>query len=552
MNSGKIISAKFTCISQELIKMKTNRIIVNALFLVCALLTAFLPCACDFDWIKTTQISGDVLNLYGDDPYTLDPALAGDSTSVKYISQIFCGLVAFGEELEPVADIAERWEVSPDNLVYTFYLRNDVYFHDGKKVKAADFKYSWERACNPSTASQTASLYLGDILGAAEVINGAADDISGVSVIDDYTLQVTLENPVTYFLEKMSYPVAFVIDQENVSAGEYWWTDPNGTGPFKLWDWVEGSELVLQANDQYYGDKALLDFVVYKILSGIEFDLYETGEIDVCSVGLDNIYRVTDADGEFYKQLCSSPELSLMYICFDCSKPPFNDVNIRRAFAMAIDKTRLVSLVYNDTVMRADGIIPFGMPGYNEKLSALSFDTQAALELISSSSYDDVSNLPQIVITSGGYGGYISAILEAVINEWRINLGVEVTVRQLDPNEFLYDIMDEKDNMFFWGWIADYPHPQNFLEILFSSASEGNYGEYSNSEVDLLLAMAAVEKNEEAGLELYRQAEQILVDEAACIPLYFGRSYILVKPYVAGYKINALGMVKLNEVYLLN
>jgi oligopeptide transport system substrate-binding protein len=278
--------------------MKKKIILITLLFLICAVLSAFVPAACDFDWDKTTRVSGDILNLYGEDPYTLDPALAGDSTSINYILQVFSGLVAFNDELEPVADIAERWEVSEDNLVYTFYLRNDVYFHDGKKVKAADFKYSWEHACNPLTGSQTASLYLGDILGVDKVLAGAADTISGVKVINDYTLQVTLERPVTYFLEKLSYPVSFAVDENNISGDEYWWLNPNGTGPFILWDWVVGSELVLQRSDKYYGDKAKLDFVVYKILSGLEFDMYETGEIDVCRVGLRNIYGGTDSAGE--------------------------------------------------------------------------------------------------------------------------------------------------------------------------------------------------------------------------------------------------------------
>ena len=530
--------------------MKKKICLINLILLVCALLFVSLPTACELDWWKSSKVSGDVLNLYGDDPYTLDPALAGDSTSINYILQIFSGLVTFNDELEVIADIAERWEISQDNLTYTFHIRDDVYFHNGSKVKSDDFKYSWERACNPLTGSQTASLYLGDILGVDDVLSGYTDSISGVEVIDDYTLKVTLEKPVNYFLEKLSYPVSFVVDEKIVSGGKDWWINPNGTGPFKLWGWEEGSELVLESNDNYYGDKAKLDYVVYKILSGLQFDMYETGEIDVCSVGLNNIYRVTDIDGEFYDQLYSSPELSLMYICFNCNQPPFDDANIRRAFAMSIDKTKLVSLVYNDTVIKADGIIPVGMPGHNDELSALSYDTQQAFDYIADSSYGDISNLPEIVVTSGGYGGQISTILEAVINEWRVNLGVEVSVRQLDPNIFLYSTLEEKDNMFFWGWSADYPHPQNFLEILFSTGSGGNYGEYSNTEADNLLELAAVEINEEISTELYRQAEQILINDAACIPLYFDRNYILVKPYVSGYELNALGMVKLNEVYL--
>jgi oligopeptide transport system substrate-binding protein len=530
--------------------MKKKILLFKSLMLACSLLFTCLPSGCDFSWAQSPNIEGDVLNLYGDDPYTLDPALAGDSVSIDYVMQIFSGLVALNDNLEPVADIAESWEVSDDNLVYTFYLREDVYFHDGRQVKAGDFKYSWERACNPSTESQTASLYLGDILGADDVLAGETDSISGVKVVDAYTLQVTLEKPVTYFLEKLSYPVAFVVDGDNVSEGDSWWKNPDGTGAFELWSWDAGSELVLKRNDSYYGDVAMLDYVVYKILSGVEFDMYETGEIDVCSVGDSYIYKVTDEDGEFYDELSIFPELSLTYVCFNCSEPPFDDANIRLAFSLAVDKSKIISLVYNDAVVLADGIVPEGMAGYNEELTGTGYDVERALELIADSSYGDVSNLPEITITTGGYGGQISSLLEAVINEWRVNLGVEVTVRQLEPDEFLYYISEEKDEMFLWGWSADYPHPQDFLEILFGTGSEGNCGEYSNVEVDELLEAAAVEKNLETGLELYRQAEQLLINDVACIPLYFDKNYVLVKPYIQGYELNALGMVKLNKVYI--
>lgn len=530
--------------------MKKKVCLFAPLLLVCCLLFACLPSGCDCDWEQSLTIKGDVLNLYGDDPYTLDPALAGDSVSINYVLQIFSGLVTLNDDLEPVADIAASWEVSDDNCVYTFYLREDVYFQDGSRVEAQDFKYSWERACSPSTGSQTASLYLGDILGADEVLAGETDNISGVKVTDDYTLQVALERPVTYFLEKLSYPVAFVVDKGNVSQGDYWWMNPNATGPFELLSWEEGSELVLMRNEDYYGDVAMLDYVVYKILSGVEFDMYETGEIDVCSVGTSYIYRATDKDGEFYDELSIFPELSLTYICFNCSAPPFDDANIRLAFSLTMDKEKIISLVYNNTVVQTDGIIPEGMPGYNTQLTGIGYDVEHALELIASSSYGSVENLPAITITTGGYGGMISSDLEAVINEWRVNLGVEVTVRQLEPDEFLYSISEEKDNMFIWGWSADYPHPQDFLEILFASYSVGNYGEYANPDVDALLEQAAVEEDKEMSLQLYQQAEQLLVNNAACIPLWFDRNYILVKPNVMGYKLNALGMVKLSEVYI--
>jgi oligopeptide transport system substrate-binding protein len=167
---------------------------------------------------------------------------------------------------------------------------------------------------------------------------------------------------------------------------------------------------------------------------------------------------------------------------------------------------------------------------------------ERALELIAQSEYGDVSNLPKITITTGGWGGNIDSGLQAVINEWRVNLGVEVEVRQLEPEVYLYELKQEKDEMFYWGWSADYPHPQDFLEVLFGSGAEYNIGEYSNTGADSLLQQAAVEMNEEASFELYRQAEQIMIDEAACIPLWGSRSYVLVKPYVSGYELNLLAM----------
>jgi oligopeptide transport system substrate-binding protein len=147
-----------------------------------------------------------------------------------------------------------------------------------------------------------------------------------------------------------------------------------------------------------------------------------------------------------------------------------------------------------------------------------------------------------------GWGGLISPELEALVYQWRQNLGVEVKVRQLEPLRFFYHLREEKDEMFDMGWIADYPHPQDFLEILFSTGAENNDGGYSNPDFDALLEAAAAEPDYEQSLALYQQAEQILVDDAACLPLCFGVNYMLVKPYVSGYQLNLLGFAMLNKV----
>jgi oligopeptide transport system substrate-binding protein len=340
------------------------------------------------------------------------------------------------------------------------------------------------------------------------------------------------------------------VDRDNVESGGEWWRSPNGTGPFKLKQWRETEVLILERNEFYYGGVAKLNLVVFLLWSGIPMNMYETGEIDVAGVGAGYIEKVTDETGPFYMDLRVVPELSFYYIGFNAARPPFDDANIRRAFSMAIDKDKLVSLVFKGTMEPADGILPPGMPGYNETLSGLEYDPAGAKELIAGSGYGDVSQLPPITITTLGWGGAISGELESVVYQWRENLGVEVTVRQLEPERFLYHLAEEKDEMFATGWIADYPHPQDFLDILFHSGADNNYGQYSNPGVDALLEAAGVEQDSNSSLGLYRQAEQMIVDDAACIPLCFGRNYVLVKPYVKGYELNPMGFAMLNEVSL--
>ncbi|MBA7471244.1 Periplasmic oligopeptide-binding protein [subsurface metagenome] len=529
--------------------MKRILYIFLLVVLVCSLLVLYLPIGCQpAPEVEVTPTEENTLNLYGIDPWTLDPAVSGEMTSHEYIMQLFSGLVCLDDNLEPAPDIAQEWQVSDDGRTYTFYLRHDVKFHNDREVKAEDFKYSWERACNPDTRSLTADTYLGDIVGVREVLAGKTKEISGVRVIDDYALEVTIDAPKSYFLSKLTYPTAFVVDRANVESGSEWWRQPNGTGPFKLRQWDEESLLVLEKNDLYYGKLAKVNFVTFQLWGGVPMNMYETGKIDVTSVYIDYIDKVTDKAGPFYKELQIVPELSFHYIGFNFSKPPFDDVNIRRAFSQAIDKDKLASLVFKDMVQPADGILPPGMPGFNRDLSGLNYDVNKAKELIKASQYGDVSELPPIIITTMGWGGLISQGLEAIISEWRNNLGVEVKVRQLEPQRFLYHLRQEKDEMFYMGWIADYPHPQDFLDVLFHTGTDNNYGEYSHPEIDALLEMAGTEPDSNLSMALYQQAEQKLVEDAACLPLWFGKNHILVKSYVKGYNLSPQGLVMLNSV----
>jgi oligopeptide transport system substrate-binding protein len=492
----------------------------------------------------------DTLRLWDVGPLTLDPAISADASSHLYVMQVFSGLVRLDQELEVAPDIAERWEVGPDGETYTFHLRQGVKFHDGREVKAADFRYSWERACDPATGSGTAATYLGDIVGAKDMLAGGAGGISGVVATDDYTLQVTIDAPKAYFLDKLAYPTAFVVDKDNVESGKDWWQQPNGTGPFKLREWTSGRQLALERSEIYYGETAKLEQVVFSLLAADPMALYETGQIDVVPVYLAYIDQVRDDGNPLHQELAVTPELSLYFVGFNTVEPPFDDVSVRQAFCHAVNKEPIISVILRDMVNGADGILPPGMPGYNGALGGLDYDVERAKALIAASKYGDVSNLPSITITVEGYGNSIPSYLGAVIQEWQENLGLEISVRQLETENFIYNLKQEKDEMFTMGWVADYPDPHNFLDILFYTGSEVNICEYSNPALDTSLDQAAIEQDETDRLAMYQQAEQLVVDDAPCLPLFHSTNYILVRSYVEGYKLSPLGIPDLSKVYI--
>jgi oligopeptide transport system substrate-binding protein len=533
--------------------MINNRVSIISSVLIAAvlLISTLAGCTSLKTAITNADLStggSDTLNLWDSGPLTLDPAISSEMSSHIYVMQIFSGLVKFDAQLKPTGDIAESWDISPDGKTYTFHLRKDVKFQDGRALTAADFKYSLERACKPATNSQTASTYLGDIVGVGDVISGKSKEISGVEVVDPYTLKITIDAPKAYFVSKLAYPTAFAVDSKNTGAGANWWQKPNGTGPYKLTKYNGGALIVLQPNQYYYGPRATVA-VAFHILAGTPMSLYETGKIDVVEISKDYIDRAKDPAGPFADQLHVYPEFSLQYIGFNTSKPPFDDPLVRQAFCYAADKTRMVKLIQQDMVTTAMGIIPTDMPGYNKNVKGLDYDPAKARELLAKSKYG--SALPPVTITVAGFGGVdVEDYLGAIIQDWQKNLGADVTVRLLEPGAFHYNLQEEVDNMYALGWIADYPDPQNFLDTLFYTGGEYNDSHYSNKNVDALLDKAAVEKDYDTRMALYQQAEQMIIDDAPFLPLWFGRSYMLINPRVSNFSIDSLGVPRLNLVTL--
>jgi oligopeptide transport system substrate-binding protein len=492
------------------------------------------------------------LDLWDSGPLTLDPAISSEMSSHLYVMQLYSGLVKFDSQLKPAPDIAERWEVSADGKTFTFFLRRDVKFHDGRLLTAADIKYSFERTCNPATNSPTALTYLGDINGVADVISGKAKSISGIEVVNDNTIKISINAPKAYFLSKMAYPTAFVVDRKNVEAGPGWWKKPNGTGPYKLQQWDTGNLIIIEPNNYYYGEKASVR-VAFHLLSGAQIlmSLYETGKIDVLEVNRLTIDKASDPAGPYYSQLKIFPQFMLRYIGFNTSKPPFDDVYVRQAFCHAVDKEKIIRLTQKGMVTPATGIIPEGMPGYNKDIKGLDYNVAKAKELLAKSKYGSAANLPAITLTDSSLGGIgIDHYMGAILQDWKRDLGVNVTVRFLNIQAFQYNLRQEGDEMFAMGWVADYPDPQNFLDILFHSGADYNNSNFSSKELDELLDRAAVEKDYDKRISLYQQAEQLVVDQAPVLPLWFDRNYVLVSPRVQGFTIDPLGVPRFNQITL--
>jgi ABC-type transport system substrate-binding protein len=466
--------------------------------------------------------TGGSLRLYGLDPVTLDPALAGDINSHEYIAKVFSGLVRMSADLEILPDIAERWPVT-----------------------AEDVKYSIERACEPDTGSQLASSYLGDIIGALDKLNGRASQVAGVEVLDDHTLRIRTDASKAYFLAKLTYPTSFVVDREQVEGASVdWWKQANGTGPFHL-ERFDLDSIVLHANDDFYRGQPSLDEVIYHLTGGGAVGQYERGELDVAPVSVADIDRVLDPGNPFHEDLVVVHSLDTWYLTFNTAVPPFDDPKVRLAFAYATNKQAMADIVLNKTVRPAEGILPPDMPGYNEDLEGIPFDPDMALELLNESRYAD--GLPPIVFTVSGQGS-VGAMDEALAESYRQTLGAKIEIQQMSWSRFLEGLNERQFQMFSLGWIADYADPENFLDLLFHSSSHGNHMAYSNPEADVLLERARTEPDRQTRLSLYQQVEEMLVWDVAWIPLYHGIDYQLVKPYVKGLVLSPQGFYFLENV----
>ena len=497
---------------------------------------------------------GRFVRLYVDPP-TLDPHLTTDATSAQVIVEVFGGLVTIDKNLDVVPDLAESWDISDDGRVYTFRIRPDAVFHDGKPVTAEDVRWSLERVTDPLTEAPNVDQYLGDIVGVDAKLAGDVLEISGVRVINERTIEITIDAPKSFFLAKMTYPTAFVLDRENIEANpKNWFRKPNGTGPFNITEYKVGETLILGRHDAYHLGPAKVAEVEMILSGGTSMLMYENDEIDISGVGLADLDRLLEPSHSLNAELTrAAPSFSVQYIGLNVNEPPLDDVKVRQALNLAIDKREIATIVLGDQVVPAKGIIPPGFPGFSELVSGYEFDPIKAKQLLLESKYgNDLDNLPPITITTpGSFGANVSLDMEVVLAMWEKNLGITTEFQQTEFATFLKDLNKRRFQMFDIGWIADYPDPENFLDILFYSDSSNNHTNYNNPEVDALLEKARVETDETLRFSIYNEVEQTILDDAPWIPLWYsGERYLLVKPNVHDYLLTPLIIPKLRHVYL--
>jgi ABC-type oligopeptide transport system substrate-binding subunit len=358
-------------------------------------------------------------------------------------------------------------------------------------------------------------------------------------VVDEHTLLVTIDGPKPYFLAKLTQPVAFVTRADNVDGGPDWWRHPDGSGPFVLDRWREGEVVVLKRNEAYYQTPPSVAAVIYYLSSGSGFPAYEAGQVDVAQVAPIFLSRALDPADPLSADLVEGNTFCTYRVVFDTTRAPFDDPAIRRAFAQSLDREQLAQVVLNGSAVPATGFLPPGMPGAVARSAEEAFDVDGAIALIAASDYGEPSALPALTFTTPGEGESDSLAV-ALVDMWTENLGVSIKTELVNPNEYAGAVARTHGHLFAYSWCADYPDPENVLDLPYHSEGPLNYGGYANSQVDELLEAARTEQNPGERLALYQEAESALLEDAPAVPIIHPLAHVLIRPYVRGYQLSPI------------
>jgi oligopeptide transport system substrate-binding protein len=510
------------------------------------LLIGFFLFACGAD--QRVQYEPDTFRMnLGTEPPTLDWNLATDSASFDVIANIMEGLTEYDRELKPVPALASSWQVQGKKII--FKLRDDVLWSDGRRVRASDFEYSWKRLLNPATAAEYA-YFLYDIEGAQEYNTGMTKDPDsvGVKALDETTLEVRLKHPVPYFPSITTFMVTFPMRKDLVEKYSSKWTDPENlvtNGPFRIASWKHEDELVLVANERYFGTKPKLKKVMLLIINeaSTALSLYERGDLDMAdgrSIPASDIPRLRSRP-DYH----SMPVLRNNYYGFNISKPPFDDLRVRKAFAKAIPR-EIIPRVLKGGEIPTTSWVPPGMMGYEPGIG-LKFDPEGARRLLAEAGYPGGKDFPAVTAyyNTDENNRLVAETLQAL---WKENLNVGVELANMEWKVFLKMLNTDPPQLYRLGWAADYPDPDNFLN-LFTSTSGNNHTGWADGNYDQIIAQAARANNPEARQALYRRAQELLLEEAvAIVPLYITSRSILIRPHVKGFWQNRMAILRLKDI----
>jgi oligopeptide transport system substrate-binding protein len=491
---------------------------------------------------KSASTDRKVFTYALDNPVTtLDPGKVQDIDMGDLLRNVFEGLVSYDENNRIVAQLAKNWKLTNHDRTYTFKIRPDAKFSDGTPVTASDFVWTWKRNLSKSVGSPVAKDYLLPIEGVTEFVAGTAPDIAGLKVIDNNTLSITLDKPRPYFLGELTYPCTFVMKRD--AAGDHEITKAEqaiGTGPFKISRAVADQEIDLVPNDNYYMGKPTVQGIARPIIkdAATRLNKFRNGELDEVSVPREDLKSIQN-DSSLAKDLQLQPRPAVFYFHLnERAYPPFKDARVRRAFAMALDRSHIVNVLLPGFAP-AYGLLPPGMVGYRREYRGVPYDPRAAKKLLATTPYG--GKLPPIELAYRDGSSDARIASTAAAESIGSTLGVQIRPRAYEWGTFLELRNHSKLQMAFSSWYADYLDPQNFLSMLLMTGAPQNSEGYSNPAFDSLCEKADVDNNPDTRAKLYQQAEDIAMQDVAKLPLYFQRDAELVSSRLTGVRSNLFG-----------
>ena len=441
---------------------------------------------------------------------------------------------------EIVPSLAESWEISGDALTYTFHLRQGVKFHNGEELTADDVEYSFTRQLSVEGAVNTD--FLAQIKGASQLLEGTADQLEGFETVDDYTFTITLSEPYAGFLACLSTPGCSIYNREATeAAGDQFGLDPSvtvGTGPFRLTGWTINDQLVLTRYEDYWKGPSELPGVVIRIVPDTETQrmMFESGELDV--VDLDYLPdAVDDFTTRYPDQIVSGPRVGTTYFTMNQNIEPFQDVRVRKAVQMAIDRQAILDALYGGRGQVENGIYPHGLYGFNSSLPEITYDPEEAKALLAEAGYANGFEM-QIAADSSASDATNQAleIIQAQLGE----IGIQAEIQNMDESTWLATRNSGEMGSFMSTWTADYNDPDNFIYTFFGTPENTKLRSLNYSDTEVMervqKARTIVDADERIA-EYQALEEKIVTEDAAWVPMYSRTHSFAVSKRVQGFEV---------------